>query len=98
MQASPSHLWKLVRTRAGVERAFYDAYYQDHDMAYGIVLGRTRLFERALSLQALRVAWPGFTPPQSYRYVTVRGEGAAVDSRGAVATETGGQFALHLQQ
>jgi len=99
VQASPSHLWKLVKSRAGVERDFYDAYYRDHETAYGIVLGRTRLFETALSLQALRIAWPGFTPPQSYRYIDVYGAevGSVVETRFVEPKETAGRYALYVR-
>ena len=100
VQDSPSHLWKLVKSQAGVERDFYDAYYRDHDTAYGILLGKTRLFEAALPLQALRAAWPGFTPPQSYRYIDVYGTetGSVVETSCVEPKETSGRYALHVRK
>lgn len=71
VEKSPSHLWRLVKAHAAVERAFYEQYYQDHTSAYGIFLGRTRLYRTPCALTTLRAAWPGFTPPQNYRYVQV---------------------------
>lgn len=74
MRHTPRQLWRLVKAQAGVEQAFYEAYYRDHDMAFGIVLGRTRLFDQPVPLAGLRRAWPGFMPPQNYRYVNIAGQ------------------------
>lgn len=73
VREAPHSLWKLVKAHAAVERSFYDLYYQDRDTAYGIFIGRTRLFEYACTLPSLREVWPGFRPPQNYRYVEVWG-------------------------
>lgn len=71
VQEAPRQLWRLVKAKAGVQRAFYDEYYEGKDTAFGIFLGQTHLFDQAVSLSTLRSAWPNFAPPQNYRYLQI---------------------------
>lgn len=98
VQQAPHALWRLVKSKAKVERTFFDEYYEGHDTAFGIFLGRTRLFERQLPLSALRSAWPHFAPPQNYRYLQVW-EGAdqpLTEATGIVPVYRDGAFGIDL--
>jgi len=99
VQQAPKQLWRLVKAKAGVERTFYDEYYQGSETAYGIFLGRTRLFDQAVPLTTLRTAWPRFAPPQNYRYLEVW-DGAdhpLVEAPRIIPVCRDGAFGIHVQ-
>jgi predicted transcriptional regulator len=66
--AEPTELWKRVAHKAGVSRAEFDAYFNDVDMGFAIHLKNVLQLSQPLSLTDLRELWPGFQPPQCYRY------------------------------
>ena len=68
-EGSPAKLWEQVRSRAGVTRREYDEYFRGAARGVGIVLGALDRFSRAVPLSELRERWPGFHPPQSFRYL-----------------------------
>lgn len=96
---SPDDLWRMVKAHAAVERDFFAEYYQDHSTAYGIFLGRTQAFDKVCPLPRLRKSWPGFVPPQNYRYVHVWNckEGSLVTAQGIHPTTRAGEFGIHLK-
>lgn len=69
IERSPAALWKEVRDHAGVTRRQFDDYYFGAPKAYGIFLSSVRRFREPIELIHLRKLWPGFHPPQSYRYL-----------------------------
>lgn len=99
VQQSPDDLWRMVRAHAAVEQDFFAEYYQDHSTAYGIFLGRTRLYSKEYSLSRLRKSWPGFVPPQNYRYIHVWNGGGStlVTAQGIQPTTRSGEFGIHLR-
>lgn len=98
VQKAPGQLWRLVKTKAGVQRTFYDEYYEGRDTAFGIFLGRTRLFEQAVSLSVLRSAWPQFAPPQNYRYLQVweGSEHPLLNASGIIPVSRAGKIGIHV--
>lgn len=99
VQQAPDDLWRMVRAHAAVGRDFFAEYYQDHSTAYGIFLGRTQLYNRECSLPKLRKSWPGFVPPQNYRYIQVwnGNSNTLVAARGILPTTRAGEFGIHLK-
>jgi predicted transcriptional regulator len=67
----PSTLWGKVRNGAGVTRRQFDEYYEGALKAYAIVVNAALLFREPVELGRIREVWPGFQPPQSYRYLDV---------------------------
>jgi len=61
----------VVRQLACVTQDEYQRYFAGSDQAVGIFLADAIAFEHPLSLESLRQAWPGFQPPQGFRYLTV---------------------------
>lgn len=74
-------LWRRVRDIAGVRRAEYLDYFDGLAEGVGIFIGETERFSRPLPLGELRLLWPGFHPPQSFRYL----DNGAVDLLGSVS-------------
>ena len=99
VQDAPVDLWQMVRAHAGVAHEFYEQYYHDYATAYGIFLGRTQFYDRECSLPSLRKAWPGFVPPQNYRYVQVwnTSEGALTEAAHIRPTTRRGEFGVLLK-
>lgn len=67
---SPSNMWNSYNTIAGISKEKYESYYESHDIAYGIMFNSVTEYKNPLSLEALRRLWDGFSPPQSYRYLS----------------------------
>ncbi len=85
-RSTPRALWGSVRNDAGIDRQRYDSYFEGSEDAIGIVFEDPVRFERPATLKELRVAWPGFHPPQGYRYLNAD-EAALIDQlRGSPGT------------
>jgi len=62
-------LWKLVEAEAGVSLTEFTRYYEGASTAHAIFVERPIAFSRPIALRDLQSEWPGFRPPQSYRYI-----------------------------
>jgi len=69
IEDDPETLWSKVHHFAGVSRSTYKEYYSEKKKAFGIVIKRAYPLERTIELDELRTIFPGFHPPQSYRYL-----------------------------
>ena len=63
---SPSKIWEKTKAYAGVNKKFFDAYYQGRSNAVAIAVGRVVKYERPFDLNEL--GGPK-TPPQSFCYI-----------------------------
>ncbi|MCB2261978.1 MAG: ASCH domain-containing protein [Candidatus Thiosymbion ectosymbiont of Robbea hypermnestra] len=68
---SPSALWPRVAHNAGVAWDSYREYFKGATSAVGLHVGARWIAKDTLSLREIRAEWPGFHPPQSYRYVNL---------------------------
>ena len=68
----PDQLWKDVSGEAGVTDEEYEDYFGDTDIGYAIHFTDLRLLRVPVALSRLRQFWPGFHPPQVYRYLSDR--------------------------
>ena len=78
VRTTPQSLWQRYSQSAGVSQDEYWSYYERSTIAEGLIVDQAIAFEKSLSLQKIRAVWPGFMPPQSYRYVEARMEEAAM--------------------
>ncbi|MCF5914850.1 ASCH domain-containing protein [Aeromonas veronii] len=62
----PEIVWEKTRTYAGIDKKFFDSYYDNRQRAVAIGIGDVRRYEQPLPLVELGI---GSTPPQSYRYL-----------------------------
>jgi predicted transcriptional regulator len=67
----PALLWNEVSSSAGLGRAEYDSYFADASLGHGIFLHGVERIVKPIGLRDLQEMWPGFHPPQSFRYVPV---------------------------
>jgi len=63
-------LWQLVRESASVTRWEFDSYFHGLDTGVAIHLDDVAVLNTPVPLQVIREHWPGFQPPQGFRYVT----------------------------
>ena len=66
-------LWRRVREIAGVTRTEYRDYFKGLTEGVGIFIRNVVRFSRPIPLADLRAFWPGFQPPQGFRYLDAEG-------------------------
>lgn len=62
-------LWQLVRDTACITRREFDDYFQGLDCGVAIHLADVAALAEPVPLKNMRDHWPGFQPPQGFRYV-----------------------------
>ncbi|CAB5714004.1 ASCH domain-containing protein [Aeromonas veronii] len=62
----PEIVWEKTSPYAGIDKKFFDSYYDNRQRAVAIGIGDVRRYEQPLPLVELGI---GSTPPQSYRYL-----------------------------
>ncbi len=66
---SPRKLWQKVGKNSGISYDEFFSYYQENNNAYGIEISNVQNFmENSIKLEYLKDMFPGFAPPQTYRY------------------------------
>jgi predicted transcriptional regulator len=62
-------LWSEVRGFAGISKAEFSQYFSGARTGVAIHVDAPRGFDLQVSLTELRRIWPGFHPPQGFRYL-----------------------------
>jgi len=70
---SPSNIWKKTRHHAGIDKQFFDSYFEDRDVAVAIGVGKVHRFSEPRRLSEYG---EGLAAPQSFRYLPIKGESA----------------------
>ncbi len=60
----PSKMWNQYHQIMGVDKEFYDIYFENCEFAYGTLIHQSFSFT-ALSLKQMQKLCPGFVPPQA---------------------------------
>ncbi len=68
LKMPPSRMWKLHGKILGIDKKRFFQYYEDIQVAVGIVLTSTLKFPNQLSLEEIKEKHPFFHPPQTFRY------------------------------
>ncbi|OJW27633.1 MAG: hypothetical protein BGO49_23075 [Planctomycetales bacterium 71-10] len=68
--ATPEELWEQVEDGCGLGGDEYRRYYEGARRAVGIWLEAPIPVPKPVSLESLRIAWPGFQPPRSFAYLS----------------------------
>jgi len=63
-------LWRRVKESACISRNEFDHYFAGLSSGVAIGVASPQLFVKPVSLAELRHCWPGFCPPQSFRYLS----------------------------
>ncbi len=67
--ATPQSIWRKAGPLTCVEKSMFDSYYGVRTQAFAIEIESAVRLKRKIALETLRAEWPGFSPPQSFRYV-----------------------------
>ncbi len=65
IEAEPEQLWEMTEHCGGVQKDFFDKYYQGCESAFGIEIEKLRKLESPMPLRELGVN----KPPQSFVYI-----------------------------
>lgn len=65
-----AELWQSVEISAGVTKDEFFDYFLGVEYGYGIVISNISSVVEPIDLIDIRRIWNGFTPPQSYRYLS----------------------------
>lgn len=63
---SPSKIWERTKKFAGIDKKYFDSYYEGKELAIAIAVGAVREYEMPKSLSDIGV---GVSPPQSFCYI-----------------------------
>lgn len=63
-------LWSSVQYSAGVSKEEFYSYFSGVAFGYGIYIGESTKDIKPITLNEIRKQWEGFTPPQSFRYLS----------------------------
>ena len=66
----PVAFWEKWHPVAGVTEDEYGSYFEGADEAHGIILEKPKVLPSPVHLEDLRRFFPGFHPPQLYRYLS----------------------------
>ncbi len=62
-------LWSLARGNAELTKEEFLSYFDGLTEGAGILVRKAVRFSRPIDLAELRTLWPGFQPPQGFRYL-----------------------------
>ncbi len=67
---APSSLWEKHSHVLGINKDDYDRYFRNCNRSIGIEIMSLCKFDLALSLVKIKAKYPGFTPPQTFKYLS----------------------------
>ena len=70
LEAEPEVIWSEVGSTSGISRQAFSDYFHGCETAVALVIEDVFRFADAIELGELRAQWPGFHPPQSYRFIS----------------------------
>lgn len=70
IETSPDDMWNENSDKLGIKKEAFDKYYLDTKRAIGIEISSICKFEFGFLLTKIKEFYPGFAPPQTYRYIS----------------------------
>jgi len=68
LKLKPSVMWKNYGFSLGIDKKRYTAYFENSQLAVGIVLTKVCKLDKNISLSTIKAVLPFFHPPQTFRY------------------------------
>lgn len=69
IKLSPENMWTEYEFKLGVSELEFKEYYKDSKLAVGIELCNVIELDSEILLSAIKMIHPGFTPPQTFKYL-----------------------------
>jgi len=70
LEGPPEAIWRQTRHACAISKTEFDEYFRGAARSFAINLTNPTRLSRSVSLETLRLAFPGFSPPQSYHYIS----------------------------
>jgi predicted transcriptional regulator len=67
---SPQALWFKFSEATGLTLPEFEDYFCGAEVGFAITFNKIKKFETPITLSLLKKIWPGFKPPQIYRYLS----------------------------
>lgn len=65
-QGSPDSIWTITKSFAGIDKKYFDSYYQGRNKAIAIAIGKVDVYKKPLDINCLGEK---ISPPQSFCYI-----------------------------
>lgn len=65
LSGTPEYLWSMTRLNSGIDKSFYDDYFNNKEIAYAIKISEVKKYTTPYKLASL---CPNSRPPQSFMY------------------------------
>lgn len=65
----PEDMWRDHHMVLGISKLGFDKYYKERKKAVGIEFSEVFKLESEISLSAIKLIYPKFSPPQTYKYI-----------------------------
>lgn len=71
IESSPEEMWDKHSKKLGIDKLRFDEYYAKSVRSIGLELSCVCKIRNNIPLESIRSIYPKFTPPQSYKYVSL---------------------------
>lgn len=71
IERSPNTMWNEFSDKLGIDKFRFDEYYLNYKRAIGLELSYVCKLKTRISLKDIKSMYPKFSPPQTYRYISV---------------------------
>ena len=65
LMMKPDELWNQTKEQSGITKAFFDSYFENHNVAYAYRLGKVKVYKESKTLEEFGLRYA----PQSFAYV-----------------------------
>ncbi|PCJ17926.1 MAG: hypothetical protein COB02_12320 [Candidatus Cloacimonadota bacterium] len=66
IEDSPNNIWEQTQEYSGVDKSFFDYYFNDRDKGYAIKISKVKLYDKPIDP---KLKYEKFTAPQSFKYL-----------------------------
>jgi predicted transcriptional regulator len=66
IELEPEQLWEHTKEYSGIQKDYFDAYFDGREIGYAIRIGKTQVYDKPLELQS---SFNVKHPPQSFIYL-----------------------------
>lgn len=68
-KGTPEEIWAKHKSKCGISKTDYDAYYDGCDEAYALTVSKAQKLSQKIKLEELKSMPDSFSPPQYFRYL-----------------------------
>ncbi len=69
IETTPKNMWASHSNHLGINKNEFFSYYSGTNIAIGLKIKNVIRIDKFLSLESIKAVEPGFSPPQTYKYI-----------------------------